>query len=269
MPGTPGTRHRLIRLSGGVLLAIGIAGGWIALRQSSAPVVASAPEQRSVARVTPRVTMLTSLPIGLNSGASLSAMLDPSLPADPLLAALGGDVALQLVDAIDAATLARTDVLLLAHPRALPPATLAAIDTWVRGGGSAIVLADGLSSWATIHPLGDPRNPAVTSLLTPLLSHWGLRLDAPQGMATAVVEQTMGDHDVRFLSPGSLVRQKAGCTIDRTGMVGDCRIGAGRALVIADADFLDPAVWAGQGDDGNIAWLLDSIATLAAEKTAQ
>ncbi len=226
------------------------------------PRLATPPAPTSVEK--PRVTMVTALPIGLAGSASLAATLDPATPADPLIARLGEHVMLRPVDALDAATLAQTDTLLLAHPGALPPETLVLIDDWLRSGGRAVLLADGLSSWPTIHPLGDSRNPPVTSLLGPLLTRWGLSLDAPIGMVSELVSREIGGHSVRFLSPGRLTAQKPACTVDETGMVGDCRLGRGRAIVIADADFLHPDQWAGRGNastsPGNIAWLLDNLA---------
>lgn len=234
------------------------------------PRLATPPAPTAVEK--PRVTMMTALPIGLAGSVSLAATLDPATPADPLIARLEEHITLRPVDALDAATLAQTDMLLLAHPGALPPETLVLIDQWLRSGGRAVVLADGLSSWPTIHPLGDPRNPPVTSLLTPLLTRWGLTLDAPAGMVSELVSIEIGGHSVRFLSPGRLTAQKPVCTVDETGMIGDCRLGRGRAIVIADADFLHADQWAGRGNastsPGNIAWMLDNLAPSPAGVTA-
>ena len=80
---------------------------------------------------------------------------------------------LVLMDGLAPASLKQGDRLLLAHPLALPPDTLVEVDRFVRAGGRAVILADGLSSWPPPHRFGDPRNPPVTSLLTPLLDHLG------------------------------------------------------------------------------------------------
>src|SRR3546814_13227192 len=52
------------------------------------------------------------------------------------------------------------------------------ISDWSSDVCSSDLLADALSGWPVRHPLGDPRNPPVTSLLTPLLGHWGMVLGA-------------------------------------------------------------------------------------------
>lgn len=243
-------------LAAGILVAIAIPVVSMLL-----PALVSPPVGPSGDRA--RVTMLTSLPIGLAGSPSLAATLDADAAPDPLMARLAERVDIAPVDALDAATLAETDTLLLAHPRALPPETLVLIDSWLRDGGTVVVLADGLSSWHSIHPLGDPRNPPVTSLLTPLLTRWGLALDAPPGMVPSPTDLTVAGYPVRFISAGRLTVRQGGCQLDRLGIIGDCEIGKGHALVIADADFLDPDLWAGQGAEsprpGNVAWLLDIL----------
>lgn len=243
-------------LAAGILIALAIP-----LVSMVLPVLVSPPVGPSGDRA--RVTMLTSLPIGLAGSASLAATLDADTVPDPLMARLAERVDIAPVDALDAATLAETDTLLLAHPRALPPETFVLIDGWVRDGGTVVVLADGLSSWHGIHPLGDPRNAPVTSLLTPLLTRWGLSLDAPPGMVPSPTDLSIAGYPVRFVSPGRLTVRQGGCQLDSLGIIGDCPIGKGHALVVSDADFLDPALWAGQGAEpsrpGNVAWLLDIL----------
>jgi hypothetical protein len=71
---------------------------------------------------------------------------------------------------------------------------------------------------------------------TGLLAHWGLRLDAPdqRGLRRA----KLAGFDVVTVSPGLLSGR---CPIASAGLVAHCRIGKGRATVIADADLLDTA----------------------------
>ena len=38
-----------------------------------------------------------------------------------------------------------------------------------------------------------------------------------------------------------------GCALLAKGLLADCRIGKGRAVLVADADFLDAAFWEGRG----------------------
>lgn len=213
----------------------------------------------------PAVALLTSLPLG---DPSMDARLAGRARDAPALLVLRHATRLTQADAITPDLLDDSDVLLLAHPQQLPPAALVAIDDWVRGGGHAVVLADGLSSWHPRYPLGDPRNPPVTSMLTPLLTHWGLTLDAPDGLIAQEVRMAAGEGRLRLFSPGRLSGAGAGCAIDSSGIIGDCRIGEGRALIVADADLLDAELWMGAGASlhstgwsaGNMLWLLDSIA---------
>ncbi len=217
--------------------------------------------------VGPRVTMLSALP--LTSGDDVAAQLAGRVERAPILDLLRRYVALTRVDDVDARTLAGTDVLLLAHPRALSPAALVAIDRWVRDGGRAVVLADGLSSWPPAHPLGDPRNPPVSSLLTPLLSHWGLRLDAPShphGDAAVM----RGRQRLHLASAGRFVRLHPGGPCAAEQAFARCRIGRGQVLLLADADLLHESLWQGRAGRGaaswtsaNAQWLLAAIFRLA------
>jgi hypothetical protein len=243
-------RGSIVALAGAVAGAI----AWQWLASALLPLA----YERGRAAAPVATTFVTSLPIGWNSDADWFAAMLP-------------DAALRPVDALDDAELARAEILLLAHPRPLSPAALVAIDRWVHDGGRAVILADGLLSWEPQHPLGDPRNPPVTSLLAPLLSHWGVRLDAPAGLAERMVPIMVDGQRVHMFSPGSLHASQPACSIDRSGMVGDCRIGRGRALIVADADVLHPDLWSGGAGQphpyrmsaANALWLNDKIAELA------
>lgn len=134
--------------------------------------------------------------------------------------------------------LGRFDLLLLAQPRPPGPRGLVAIDAWVRGGGRALILDDPDLDWPSARPLGDLLRPPRVTGLAPLLAHWR---DA-----------------CRTAGPPPVVL--------------DCRVGAGRALVLADADLLHDRQWVGVGRDGvgrrhrtadtplEIAGLLDRLA---------
>lgn len=137
---------------------------------------------------------------------------------------------LRLLDTLGPRTLSAS-TLVLAQPRALGPAELVALDNWVRAGGRALVLADPKLEWPSVHAIGDPRAPPRMTLLDPLLSHWGLRLDLRAGArATA----------------GRFVRERGRCAVSEDGLVARCRLGAGRAVIVADADFLHDSA----GDSG-------------------
>ena len=150
-------------------------------------------------------------------------------------------------------------LLLAAQPRALPASELVEMDDWVRAGGRLVLLADPMLEWPSELPLGDPRRPPLAFADTGLLGHWGLRLDKPvqRGAATA----SLGGQRVLVASPGTLVAKDPGCTISDGGLAARCRIGSGRAIVIADADFLN--LGSDPQDDGNLAALLSELRLLS------
>lgn len=149
------------------------------------------------------------------------------------------------VDHIDGASLRGLDTLILAQPRLLQPAELVALDDWIRRGGRAVIFADPLLVWPSDLPLGDPRRAPLTSLLDPLLLHWGLRLEP--------VAQGRDGVDRRMLSSGHVLMMagasrfvpagETSCMFAEDGLMALCRIGKGRVRLIADADLLDERLW--------------------------
>ncbi len=127
-------------------------------------------------------------------------------------------------------------VLLAAQPRALPAEELVALDKWVRGGGRLVLLADPLLEWSSERALGDRLRPPVSFADTGLLTHWGLRLDAPEARGLSNDRST---NSIAFLSPGILVKIGGDCAIYDDGWNAVCRLGKGEAVVIADADVLN------------------------------
>ena len=125
-------------------------------------------------------------------------------------------------------------LLLAAQPRALPAEELVALDKWVRAGGRLLLLADPMLEWPSELPLGDPRRPPMAFADTGLLKHWGLTLDAPEERGPKALR--LGDEEVLTASPGEL---HGGCAISADRLAADCRIGKGRAKIIADADWLN------------------------------
>lgn len=121
--------------------------------------------------------------------------------------------------------------LLMVQPRALPAEELVALDNWVRRGGRLLLLADPRLEWPSARPLGDRLRPPAMFADTGLLGHWGLRLDSPDEPGP----RTIGP--VTYVSPGTLVAIGDRCQVDR-GISARCRIGRGRATVVADADWL-------------------------------
>lgn len=195
------------------------------------------------AAVAPPVTMLSGLPLRWAGGGDLAAQLAQGSADDPALAALEARMPVALVDSLIDNPPAAGGRLLLAHPRALAPQELVAIDAFVRGGGRAVILADALSQWPPAFPLGDSRNPPVTSLLTPLLDHWGLKLEGAEAGDNRMVDVDVGARRLRLASAGRFGPLPPGCTSHADGRVVRCRIGEGEAWIVGDADLLLAPLW--------------------------
>jgi len=192
----------------------------------------------------PAATMLTGLPLRWSGGSDIAAMIAEGTGDDPALARLEAAGPVSLVDSLVDHVPPPGGTLFLAHPRALAPQELVAIDAFVRGGGRAVVLADALSGWPARHPLGDPRNPPVTSLLTPLLGHWGVTLGAaPVGDSKAQPVDIDGAR-LRLFSAGRFDRLPPQCRAFADRRVARCRIGEGEVWLVGDADLLFAPLWA-------------------------
>jgi len=157
----------------------------------------------------PSLALLTSLPLVF--GEQLS--LDRS--GSPALSRMEQRYKVQPIGVADAASLKGRQLLLMAHPRAQPAEALVELDQWVRGGGHVLLLADPKLDWPSERPLGDLLRPPPMFADTGLLGHWGLAL-SESGLTSNGI-----------------------CAIADQGLIARCRIGRGKATVIADADFLN------------------------------
>ena len=189
----------------------------------------------------PKLMMMTGLPIVWGE----KGAFDPaSRPAAAYLN-LQKEFDIRLVDTLEPETLGTGRLLLLAQPQRLSPAELAAADGWVRGGGRALILADPALAWPSELPLGDIRRPPPTSLLGPLLDHWGLAL--AEGEAGRRDER-LGERRLVLDSPGRFASRGGACVVEPEWLA-RCRIGAGRAILIADADLLRDDLLMGEEGD--------------------
>lgn len=206
------------------------------------------------AREGPRAGLYSSLPIYWNESATVAGLLDSKQPPPWPRTALERDWTLVPLD-----TLARSgaqagakdglgalDRLLLAQPRALAPQENVALDNWVRGGGRLLLFADPLLTADTAFAIGDKRRPQDVALLSPILTRWGLHLrydlDQPAGERAVAVDgvsipvNQAGQFALVPTAPGAPAR----CTLAGEGIVADCTIGKGRALIMADAALFEP-----------------------------
>lgn len=155
---------------------------------------------------------------------------------------------LRPIDHLTAETLGGETLLILAQPRLLAPEELVILDGWIRNGARALVFTDPALSWRSDLPMGDRRRPPPIGLLDPLLQHWGLALDdaAPE---SGVIKARIEGMAAALASPGRWSTSRGSCAITDERLVAECRIGKGRALLIADADLLDERLWDETGID--------------------
>lgn len=217
-------KRRLAAAALSLLLVAGAALG-LMLDRGRAPLAEQPPEQR------PELMLLTSLPLVFPERFTLDQA------GSPALTALERRYRVVPVSAADSASLSGKSLLLMAQPNAQTAEALVELDRWVRGGGRVVLLADPALEWPSEFPLGDLRRPPHAFADTGLLGHWGLRLDLPERRGPGEVD--LDGRTVTLVSPGLLVATGRDCRVSAAGLVARCRIGSGRATVIADADFID------------------------------
>jgi hypothetical protein len=149
--------------------------------------------------------------------------------------------------------------LLMAQPRTLSAAENVALDNWVRGGGHVLLFADPLMTGESRFGIGDRRRPQDVALLSPLLTHWGLDLQFDDDQLLGVVTGDAGVARLPVNLPGRLAALADGsCAVLGDGLAARCTLGAGEALVVADAAVLDHAgPW--PGAQAGVAALIESI----------
>ncbi|WP_424770806.1 ABC transporter [Pontixanthobacter sp.] len=194
--------------------------------------------------------MITSLPIYW-SGGDLSDMLDTAQNAPDAVHWVRAETQKRydiiLLDNLAEADglapnprLAKLRYLLLAQPAALPPADLVALDSWVRGGGRLLLFADPLLTEETGFGLGDRRRPQDMATISPLINRLGLTetFDIAQSAQPSAV--TFGNivlpvHKYGLFTARNDVRP---CAITSGGVIAQCEVGRGRAIIVLDAHLL-------------------------------
>lgn len=183
----------------------------------------------------PPLIVMTSLPIIWGEGGPFDAASRPSAA----WRALQDEFATRPIDYLDASNLASDRLMLLAQPRRLAPEELVALDEWVRGGGRILIFADPALIWPTSLPPGDVRRPPLTNMLTPLLTHWGVEVEAPDpGRGGSYRVDTGGRTRLLRLAGHGRLRASGEACRNETEFIVSCRIGEGRAIVVADSDLL-------------------------------
>jgi hypothetical protein len=176
----------------------------------------------------PTLMLLTSLPLVFGEQFTLDG------GGSPALTALERRYRVVPISTAAAAELRQAGLLLMAQSPAQLPEDLVALDRWVRGGGRVLLLADPALDWPSERPLGDALRPPPMFMDTGLLGHWGVRLDTPEERGPA--SRKLAGRTVETSSPGTLHGK---CAIGPDRLTANCRIGKGRATIVADADLID------------------------------
>jgi hypothetical protein len=182
----------------------------------------------------PRLLLLTSLPLVFGEGFGLEG------GGSPTLKYLSQRYTVLPISTTAPAELRKGSLLMMAQPPAQTAENLVALDAWAHAGGRVLLLADPLLEWPSERQLGDPLRPPAMFMDTGLLNHWNLQLLVPDRRGLVMLGG--GHGPVAFVSPGRLVTKDRSCALSRVDIVAQCKIGKGRAVVVADADLLDPAI---------------------------
>ncbi len=191
--------------------------------------------------------LFTSLPIYWSESADLHGLLRSDAPPHWALAALRRHGDLRLLDSLGASGLDGQDglaniaTLVMAQPRALSGAENVALDAWVRGGGRLLLFADPMLTGESAYPIGDKRRPPDVVLLSPILTHWKLRLEFDEDQPAGEHVVDAGGIALPVNLPGRLLVAPGSrhCTVQGDGVLALCRLGKGWVLLIADAALLE------------------------------
>lgn len=145
-----------------------------------------------------------------------------------------------LADASGKVPLPEKALLVLAQPQPLSPQENVSLDAWVRGGGRLLLFVDPMLTAHSDLPLGDPRGPQRVAMLSPLLLHWGLRMEFDPAQFDGDRIVLVQGMEMPVNLAGRFAAVSSGpCRIEAEALVADCRIGEGHVLAIGDAAVFD------------------------------
>ncbi|MFZ1743242.1 MAG: ABC transporter [Pontixanthobacter sp.] len=197
----------------------------------------------------PQLGLMTSLPIVWAESADLGNLIANDAAAHWVKTALETRYEIVPIDYLAASDDAQPSAQLkslrqiaLMQPRVLSPAEFAALDAWVEGGGKLLLFADPLLTAHSDFALGDKRRPQEIALLSPILSRWGLVQFLDESQAAGIREIAWQGLNVPVEQAGHFEIVTQGdqrCTLQAQGLIAECQLGKGRALIVADAGMLD------------------------------
>ena len=198
----------------------------------------------------PPLALMGTIPIYWGESAGLTELLAGEGTPHWARNVLERDFTLTPLDYLSDDALAGHDYLLMAQPRGLTGEENVALDNWVRQGGALLLFADPMMTGESRFHIGDRRRPQDVALLSPILSHWGLQLTFdPDQQAGAQMRLFEGvDVPVNLAGAFALVAEGEGegedesvadCVLAADGLMAQCAIGEGTAMIVGDAAILD------------------------------
>lgn len=203
-----------------------------------------APAQAQSVANNAQLGLMGTIPIYWGEAPQFGDLIGGGATAHWARAELEDEYALRPIAYLDQAALAGLDYLLLAQPRPLSGEENVALDAWVRGGGQLLLFADPMMTGHSEFGLGDRRRPQDVVLLSPILNHWGLRLEFVEDQPLGPRVAQDGELALPVNLPGRFALADGGdggdgCVLAAEGVLARCAIGRGRATIIADAALLD------------------------------
>jgi hypothetical protein len=141
--------------------------------------------------------------------------------------------------------------LAIIQPRGLSPADNVALDEWVRGGGRLLLVLDPALTGEYDLPLGDPRRPADSALIPPVVARWGLAVRFDEAQDAKPADSAIAGRFLPLVLAGEVAiddPDAADCTLLAGGAAAQCTVGKGAITLIADAALFEHRELAGEGD---------------------
>lgn len=247
--------RRRTRAFGAALLALLAAG---CERAPAAPAAAETAGPRE------KLGLMTSLPLYWPLGAGVEEIAAGRAPPPWQRVALEQAYAIEPLDSLapipgltpDAPAidpLAGLTRLAVIQPRGLSPADNVALDAWVRGGGRLLLVLDPALTGEYDLALGDPRRPADSALIPPVVARWGLAVRFDEAQGEGVTERALGEATLPLVLAGEVTiadPSAAACTLLAEGAAARCMVGKGVVTLLADAAIFEHSELAGEGGAG-------------------
>lgn len=239
-----------------------LAAALLALLAGSCEPAPAVPAPQESAAPRHRLGLMTSLPLYWPLDAGVEEIASGRAPVPWQRSALELAYELEPLDSLapvpglgaDAAAtdpLAGLERLAVIQPRGLSPADNLALDTWVRGGGHLLLVLDPVLTGEYDLPLGDPRRPADTALIPPVVARWGLAVRFDETQPDGVIERVLVDAALPLALAGEVAiadPSAAACTLLAEGAAARCKVGKGTVTLIADAALFEHRELAGEGN---------------------